>query len=71
MPDESQYPDLCPDCGAGRLSECMVQLPRGFPADQPCETCRRRGRERMEEAGRRMAYEREKAMIDAILGDEP
>lgn len=66
-------PQFCPDCGAGVVQSdehgIVMRLHKDFPFEKPCPTCAERGRRAMEELGRRMAEEREAALIKALLGE--
>lgn len=62
-------PQFCPECGAGDAGNGYFRLPKGFPDDPPCGECDRRARVRMFQAGFKAGYEREKAFMDALLGN--
>lgn len=65
---------FCPECGAGEVSRdaksLTFLLPRDYPFDAPCATCRVRSEEAMRALGRRIAEKRERVVLDAI-GDAP
>lgn len=69
-------PQFCPECGAGIEGDGVIRpghgilcrLPKGFPANPPCNECDRRDSVRAFQAGFKAGYEREKAIIDALIG---
>lgn len=61
---ENQF---CPECGCGTVAQTETgivhRLPRNYPYDKPCETCRRRSIE----AARKLGAEIAKRQIEAVL----
>jgi len=56
---QSQSEQFCPECGSGVVSKpghvITVRMPRDYPFDAPCETCKRRFDAAFFELGRRTA----------------
>ena len=66
----------CEECGAGPVDSVSapgkgmkIRLPHNFPYDQPCEACKKRDAERMQNLGRKFAMKREAAILKLILGE--
>jgi hypothetical protein len=59
----------CPECGYQDLGNGLFTLPRGYPFEVECQTCKKRGYDAFYELGRKTAMEREVAVMKTILGE--
>lgn len=68
----SNQPQFCPECGSGIVSQddsgMTVRVPRGFPFDAPCKTCRKASDERFGRLGATAAEEIERRVINKLTG---
>ena len=69
VPDMMAKGPFCSECGAGSEGGGVFRLPRNFPANAPCESCRRRGIANFRAMGERMAREFEEKVLALLFDD--